>query len=229
MKNTNIDMIQKIALDFLNLEIHETEYSPLIVSHPFWNTALVTHKSGKEYQYVNILENKDVFEELKAAIELQIINITKVDRLFYLIQKPYRLVFMKYVKKYMSNIDFSHILSDIWMNSENPNQDVNVSISTLIQWFQEANKNVLMTAKEFYTFSNFPNKVRIYRGVAVGRNPDGISWTDDKETAIFFSQRFDTKMKKGYLRKGYIYKKDILAYFSQENEIVIDIDHLLED
>ena len=55
----------------------------------------------------------------------------------------------------------------------------------------------------------------MYRGVAVGRNPDGMSWTRELDGAEWFSRRFG---ESGYIIKGIAYKKDVLAYFSRRNE-----------
>ena len=59
-------------------------------------------------------------------------------------------------------------------------------------------------------------------GVAVGRNPQGLSWTQNLETAKWFANRFNTDTKKGYVQVGIAKKEHVLAYFNTrgEDEIV---------
>ena len=81
-----------------------------------------------------------------------------------------------------------------------------------------------MGQEDLAVFHQFPEEINIYRGVAVYRNPDGISWTMDSKTAEWFAHRFDTGKQHGYVRTGMIDKRHILAYFDErgEKEIVID-------
>lgn len=77
-------------------------------------------------------------------------------------------------------------------------------------------------------FRIFRKKSECDRGVAVHRNPEGISWTQDLKTAQWFAQRFDSHKLQGYVRTGIIDKKHILAYFDDrgEKEIVVDRNYL---
>ena len=72
-----------------------------------------------------------------------------------------------------------------------------------------------MTKDDYEYYKNLPDKIKIYRGVAKGRNPKGISYTDKKETAEWFMNRFG---KDGYLIEKEVDKKDIAAYFNTRGE-----------
>ena len=74
----------------------------------------------------------------------------------------------------MSRKDFSISLKTAWILCENPNQDYFVDVDTVISWFYEAEQKYLMNEDEFAVFQNLPEKIRVYRGVAVHRNPEGI-------------------------------------------------------
>ena len=110
------------------------------------------------------------------------------------------------------------------MSSENPNGDVNVSLRTFVKWFRRADKKLLMTDEDYKVYRDLPSTFRVYRGVAVGRNPKGLSWTRNLSTAEWFAKRFDTKDKKGFIQTAVISRSDALAYFNTrgEDEIVAD-------
>ena len=138
-----------------------------------------------------------------------------------LIRKPDQLTFLKYIKEFLDNATFSELLGWIYVSTENPNADVNVSVSELEKWFQNADKKELMSEEEFTIYENLPEILTVYRGVGTGRVRDGLSWTRDINMAIWFANRFNGKNgKTGYVLSAEIHKEDILAYFSKEDEIV---------
>ena len=106
------------------------------------------------------------------------------------------------------------------MEEENPNGDVNVSVALAARWFRLADKKSLMYDDEYETYTNLPESFIVYRGVTPGRNPNGMSWTREHDKAEWFSNRFG----EGYVLKGTVNKKDVLAFFSRrgEEEIVIE-------
>lgn len=73
---------------------------------------------------------------------------------------------------------------------------------------------------EYETYTDLPESFIAYRGVAPGRNPNGMSWTREYDKAEWFSNRFG----EGYVLEGTVNKKDVLAFFSRrgEEEIVIE-------
>jgi Cys-tRNA synthase (O-phospho-L-seryl-tRNA:Cys-tRNA synthase) len=75
-----------------------------------------------------------------------------------------------------------------------------------------------MTEEDYEVYQSLPETFTIYRGVAVGRNPKGLSWTQNLETARWFAHRFDREDKKGYIQMGMAKKEDVLAYFNTRNE-----------
>lgn len=143
-----------------------------------------------------------------------------VDSVILLIQKPYKLAFLNRIKQYISMKTFSEWLGEIWVTVENPNMDAMISIDTLLEWFTEADKTVLMSSDELKTYNNLPDEVQIYRGVGEKSNPKGLSWTLNIEKAKWFADRY----KKGYVLTALAKKKDILAYFAgrKEEEVIID-------
>jgi hypothetical protein len=65
----------------------------------------------------------------------------------------------------------------------------------------------------------------VYRGF-IGQRGKGLSWTTDREKAVWFAERFACLEELGRPRlvSGHAVKKDVLAYFTrrEEAEIVID-------
>ena len=135
-----------------------------------------------------------------------------------LIRNPYRLTFLKHCEHYLSLKDLSELLANAWVSTENPNQDANCSISYLTKLFKKCNKEFLMTEEDYEVYKSLPDEFIIYRGVAVKRNPNGLSWTKDLEKAKWFASRFDTSDKKGYIQSTIAKKENVLAYFNTRNE-----------
>ena len=223
---TDLDAIKKVAASLLYEDVIADEHFPFVAYHPFFESIYLPY----ENRMVNILENKKALMEIRKKREERIWKTNDVELFFGLLTKPFRLLFLKETKEFMSKRDFSVSLKTAWTLCEDPNQDFYVDVDTVISWFYEAEQKDLMSKEEFVVFQNLPEKIRVYRGVAVHRNPDGISWTHDLKIAQWFAQRFDSYDQKGYVRTGMIDKKHILAYFDdqEEKEIVVDRNYLTD-
>ena len=95
----------------------------------------------------------------------------------------------------------------------------NVSLVVAARWVRQADKKILMNETEYEIYLSLPDSFTVYCGVSTGRNPDGMSWTQDLEKTEWFSRRYGT----GYVLEGLAQKKDVLAFFDRrgEKEIVI--------
>ena len=182
-----------------------------IASHPFTNSIYACSKTR-----ILILTNPEDYNEWENKLFNLIDRTESVIKLFFLVNKPYLLTALKFVKPYLSLADFSNILNYAWTSSENPNKDVNVNINTLIKWFKEADKLSLMDKEEYITYQNLPNELVLYRGISTKSNPKGISWTRNLETAKWFANRFS--ISNNYILKAKVTKKDMLCYFNSRNE-----------
>lgn len=222
---SNLNSIKNIARELLYVDILETPLSPLFVSHPIFESAFAPTFNDIS---INILESKESLYKAQKVIEKRIDIANSVFDVFWIINKPHRLMFLKFCKSLLSIDDFSKLLADVWISSENGNQDVYVDIFCLTSWFKSTDKKTLMTEHEYQIYKNLSEILTVYRGVGVDRNHNGISWTLDKNKAEWFAHRFDNKNKKGYLRTLLINKSYVLAYFNRakEDEIVISADVL---
>lgn len=226
-KETNLERIKEVALCFLYQDIVETEFSPLVVIHPIFESVYQPVLTGRGPNIVDILDS----ENLQTVTEQFAERIQKsqtLDEVYMIIRKSYRLTFLKHVKDYLSIKGMSRILAHAWTTSENPNDDVNVPVKTAVKWFREADTSALMDAEDFKIFEEFPETLKVFRGVAVGKNPKGLSWTTSLDTARWFANRFNQGDKTGYIQGATVSKKDVLAYFNtrNEDEVVVDTSRL---
>lgn len=217
-KNTDINKVKSTALSFLYLDIKNTEFSPFFVEHPFFQSAYINVKRQGNFITANILEDTLAKKEVISQYSRRITNCNNVYDIVELILTKYRLTFFSYIFTYLNKYDYSKLLGDIWVFSENPNQDANVPTKKAIKWFQMADKQYLMNEDEYGYYNDLSQTITVYRGVAVQRNPHGLSWTCNENKAHWFANRFNTETKQGYVQKAIINKSDVLAYFNRRNE-----------
>jgi len=223
----NLIAIKWTAEIFLYMDIERTEFSPFIVQHPIfeYGSTLIQTKSG--FKRLNLFDSNDL-NEIRQQYRERINEASDVFGVYMIIRKSYRLTFLRYIEEHLSSSTFAKILADAWISSENPNGDVNVPLSILVRWFRKTSKKDLMTAEDYKIYQTLPDKFTVYRGVAVGRNPKGLSWTQNYKTAKWFANRFNKSDKKGYIQTAEINKRNVLAYFNtrNEDEIVADTSKL---
>lgn len=214
-KETDLTAIKNILKDFLHMPVEETEYSPIVVQHPIFESGI---------SYVNNKMTDIMTPEGFAAVAKRVEeDIDKIDDVFgcvNILRQSYYLTFLKFAKESLSLTDFSMLLGRFWTEEENPNGDVNVPVSLSARWFKSTDKQALMYDDEYKTYKDLPETFTVYRGVTPGRNPDGMSWTRDLSKADWFSRRFGD----GYVLEGIANKKDVLTFFSRrgEEEVVIE-------
>lgn len=225
MKQTNLKEIKKVAIAFLYIPVERTKF-PFLVQHPIFESNTQSYKDeNNNLEIVDILESEENLNKIIKKVEYQINNAKNLLTIYLIIRKSYRLTFFKYIKDYLSEKDFAELLEDAWVSSENPNQDVNCSISEITSWFKKAKKELLMNEEDYQYYKYLPKEIEVYRGVAEGRNPDGLSWTDNYEKAKWFADRWHSN---GEVRKGIVKKENVLAYFNtrDEQELVINVKNI---
>lgn len=179
-------------------------------------------------KYTNINALKDIatlFLHIQSESNIQqhqdkLFTITNPIDFLSIINNKYYLSFLKASKPYLSLQDFSKLLGESWVWSENPNNDLNIPISLSTKWFLSADKASLMNQDEYQYYYHLPSVFTVYRGVTPGHNPNGLSWTQEFGEAKWFANRLGS----GYVQKGVATKRNILAYFNRrsEDEIVIN-------
>ena len=215
---TNLDKIKDVAISFLYLEPKYKDIKfPMFIAHPFFDSCfLMDYKTNSMY---NIFEQTKIFEENRKFIKNIIQKECSVQIIFQMICKPYRLTFFKYIQEYLSDKDFAELLMSSWVETEFITDNPNVKMKEFISWFEKANKIYLMDKDSFEQYNKLPEKFSIYRGVGNRRYKNGMSWTLNKDKAIWFSERFKYDDKHVYY--GIVEKQDVLAYTNERNEYEI--------
>ena len=231
-KSTDLNSLKEVAGCLLYTDVHRVENYPFLVKHPFTDSAFAAIAKNPEKvtenKVINILESESNLNRWREYVAEQIDSAESADEIYSRITKPYRLTFMKYAGKYLSEKNFAEMLCAAWVSSENPNSDVNVSQSELLQMFRSADKSLLMTAEERKRLNELDDPVTVYRGVTPynAKSVKAMSWTLDYEKALWFSKRFDSD---GTVYTAEIEKSNILALFDgrDESEIVVEPAYLL--
>jgi len=225
LQETDLSSIREIVKDLVYLPIKQIQDFPpmYFVAHPFLSSCMMQHHD----KWCNLLEDSAALEEWQQFMET-LIDQLDLSSMFSRVRKGYRLGLLKICEKHLSQKDLSKLLADVWISSEDPNQDPNCSITYLVKLFRKCDPALLMVEEDYKVYLSLPEEFQVYRGVAVGRNPKGLSWTGDLETAEWFSHRFDHKGNTGYVLTAMVKKSDVLAYFNSrnENEIVCNVNSL---
>ena len=207
----------------MRVPILETEYSPIIVSHPFTKCGIVTILDGEEFSQLDITKSPDALKKWQAQMEKQIDESHNAHFVYYLVNDSYRLMFLNDISKFLSSEEFSDLLGDAWVTSEYANLDENVTKKQLLKLFKDADKSKLMSEDELETFEDFEDEVVVYRGVGSGNknNIKALSWTTSFGKAKWFAERWG---KGGKIYAATISKENILAYFDRKNEDEVIVD-----
>lgn len=222
---TDMHAIKKIAKMLIYLDFKLTEFSPVVISHPFTDSSFVAFQTKGETQFVNLLEDKDGLAKWQDHLVRFVDEAASVWDIYRLLTKSYSLTFIKLTEEYLSKEDLSKLLRDTWLRIEFVTGNPVFTKPQLIRLFRKCDPSSLMSKEEYKVYRSLPDCVDIYRGIRKGSNKvKGMSWTTDIEVAKWFSQRFTDGHNMGDVYKASIRKSDILAYFegANESEIVVN-------
>ena len=225
-KQTDLQTIKTLAKGLLDIAVLETEYSPMIVSHPFTKSGLIIIPYDDDYFQLDITKNKQDLEKWKAVMSKQIDSCNDVYNIYHILNDAYRLMFFDYIANHLSKEDFSVLLGEAWVGSEYANDDANVTKKQMLAHFKNADKTAMMTESELETFEDLDDTMIIYRGVSSKQrtNAEALSWTISFGKAKWFAERWG----KGHIYSAVVDKKDVYAYFDRkdEDEVVVDFSKL---
>lgn len=212
MATTKLDKIKEVALQFL--------YAPMpndiIVSHPF-TTSTIALVDGKQ---LNLLDIKDlaVWNEYMTKF---IRESDSFKPIYYMIQKPYKIGFLRLIRPYISLEEFSEFFRDAYISDEFPCR--NYSKRELLVQLRKTDKKFLMRDEDYEVYCNLPQVVTAYRGVLKPKYSKGLSWSLDIKTAQWFGKRF-AYGDEYLLCKINAPKERVYAYFNDRNEQEVLID-----
>lgn len=180
----------------------------------------------KEYTkiYIDSLQYGNAFRD-EAYINRQIEKIARAEKLeqcINAINKGNRFDFLNFLHKYnvITDQECADALYSIWTMQERF-YDCGMAKSKMIKFMKMAEKSLVLP-DDIDKLSD-DSMITIYRGVKEN-DYKGLSWTIDKNTAIWFAKRFSYDVDKCYVFTGQLKKKDIIAFFDcrNENEVVCD-------
>ena len=227
---TDLQRVKTLTKALLHMEPEMTEFSPMIVHHPFTNSGVVGLQDEQgDLRIGNIQESTEDKMQWQKQMEKIIDGTSNVFSLYHLIEKPYVLAFLKFAAPHLSKADFSTILADAWIHSEQPNHDPNLPRSRLLAMFRAADPAILMDDEERKLLDTLEDTVTVYRGVhsAKSNGVNAMSWTLDQETAAWFTGRY---RRQGCVYKAKIQKEHIHALFlgRNESEVIVDPKYLTD-
>lgn len=214
---TDLAGVKAIAKMLLMTEIYENEFSPAIVQHPFTSTGLVLLSEHDGMHFADITKSREHLELWQNNMQKEIDAKQSALEVYMLLNKPYRLTFLKFEQPYLSQKDFSIILSDAWISSENPNMHPDLTRRELIAMFKAADAKELMSQDEQETLNRLDEEITVYRGVTSynAKNIRALSWTTDYKKAKWFAERFG---ESGTVYEARIKREHIFAYFGSRGE-----------
>ncbi len=223
--------VQSVAKMLLMTTVTKTDYSPMVVQHPFTNTGIIgiPSESGDPLEIVDITADRKDLSRWRAIMEKQIDNASDPFQIYMMVNNSYGLTFLKYAEPYLSQEDFSHILGSAWVMCEAPHNDPNLGVSKLIAMFEKADPALLMDEDEYATYRAMEDTMTVYRGVTPhnAKNIRALSWTTSRETAEWFAHRFG---EEGTVYEAQIEKAHIFAYLSDrsEAEVILNPRYLID-
>ena len=228
-KETNMAGVRSVAKALLMLDINLTDYSPMIVQHPFTSSGMVAAPTENGLAMLDITQGDENLSAWRGLMVKQIDQAKNAYHIYMMLNKPYALSFLSLAEPHLSKKDFSEILADAWIRSENPNMDKNFVKKSLVDMFKKADQSILMDGEEKDVFDSFDDTVTIYRGVTSynAKNIKALSWTTDYQTAEWFAHRFG---EEGTVYEAQISKEHILAFFNgrNESEVIVDPKYLTD-
>ena len=229
-KETDLRQVKATARALLMLDLGETDFSPMIVKHPFTDSGITAiPKPDGSIQMLNLMDDPSDLKRWRDFVSQTIEKAGSAYEVYMMVTKPYGLTFLRFVYPHLSQADMSGILASAWTRAEAPNQDVNVKQSKLLSMFKAADPSSLMDEEDLERFRELEDTVTVYRGVTSfnADNVKALSWTLNQEAAEWFAHRFG---EDGTVYEAQISKEHIYAYFGgrSEAEVIVDPKHLMD-
>lgn len=154
-KETDLDSIKSTARTFLYLDINETPYGAVLVQHPFTNSGLVCLQNNEGHEFVNLLEDDNALTRWREVMKDRIQECENVYQLYLLVNKPYRIAFLKYTVDFMSRDDMSQILADLNLSAEHGNQYAEQLLYSI-----QKQKNIMAAMSSLRLLQHVSNLIR---------------------------------------------------------------------
>lgn len=140
-KNLQLQRAKSLAITFLHIPITETKYSPIVVAHPFFESAFLYDGNKGTFDALEDTEkyNNYICDFAKKVIE----PCESINELVCLIRKSYRLTYLLFMQKekIVTRKECGNLLAENWTQIENLSHDTNVRKSTVLSWIRAADQS----------------------------------------------------------------------------------------
>ena len=225
---TDIEAVKSVARSLIYFDPIPDPILDGFINHPYTYAPYVYLTS--ENRLGNIIANKEDLDIWRKLLNEQINEANTVSQIITLIYKPYRFGFLKQVYTYISPDELGTVLRETWQAVEFISNDPNITTSILVRMFNRCNPHTLMSPEELGILEGLPSEVNIYRGTQSSKVKyiKQLSWTINIEVARWYKGRFNRNLEESRLYTTTINKKEILSYFKQEQEVIINPSKLIE-
>lgn len=213
------EAVENVAAAFLNQPMEIDKRMPFILHHPFLNTPVAVIPPDRMLD-LRRREEQDAYREWMRGI----LRGKGASYILTLLQKPYRLAFLKYIRPHVGKEHFGRLLVHTWPTVEAVTTDPNVSRDDIVDMFRSVPKDALMEPELCHTFERLPETFFVYRGVTSHNEKArrAVSWTSDICQAQWFATRFHDFS--GEIWQAKIHKRQVLALInSEEKELIVDM------
>ena len=205
-----LEKIKGTSNEILNQYGYDTQ-------HPYFSTILFNGKTILAYEnpdkpYFRILEDKKM----------------TTDSSFLWTPTPFRLFLYKWYEKkqlFSSDQEAREILLDIRSKLEGSFEYVDYDYQDFLEKTAKKSKDIAKLKENYHD-----EILTIYRGQASKSTSyeEALSWTLDKNVALFFANRFDSDDSK--ILKSRVHINDVIAYISdrEEFEVLVPCENLLD-
>ena len=239
-------MLNKITRQELDLYITDYGSGMRFIKHPLLNEMVMAdldEKIPENFKMAVLPKGYDaetfgdayvIKINFKQELLDEAINQEDWDKVFILIEKPYRLSWL--YENYDLITDeraYYEFLKDAYIQSEFPMSGFDDYDDLLkLLWYKDYPK-LMMDIDELGFYSQLPQEITIWRGVRVKEKLDeeniGFSFTLDKDRAIWFAKRFlGDGIGTPMLIEAKVDKYDILSVFLNrgEEEVLVSPDNI---
>lgn len=192
--------------------VEESETFGKSIKHPILYS-IVHHDA------MNAMMNH-AYEQKRAAIE-EAYAEERWGTVLLMHERPYRLWAFRNIEGYMPDDEYWKHLGETWTDSENIWQNEDEWLEALSS--ERGCKEQIMDEDERKALYALPSTLTIYRGFAVDGRDAGLSWSLNRERAVWFARRLASDEQVPRLVTGTVDKSDVIAHFlgRGEEEIVV--------
>ncbi len=133
----------------------------------------------------------------------------------FLHARPFRFQALLDTKRWCEKVQWYALAGEVWLDSEGPGQNKALWLKEV---FQSTSSSLTMTEQEQELLEK-TRTLKVYRGAGSRRHARyGLSWTTDRDKAIWFSRRFT---QEAYLAETLVEKRHIAARFLRRGEFEV--------